>query len=284
MIVPKIKGNSGCDLNIIEDNKTLRIIKTCKESYLERLRKQYEKQNDEYNYLIKNKMFIKVPDIKWENESMNMSYIYGKSFIDFFERSDIDDIKNITNEIIAYIENEISRSSIELVNKSILIDKVNSTFENAKNNAFYEESDAELFNKAIDYLTYTVRGLEIELPIGQCHGDLTFSNMIFNNSGIWIIDFLDSFIETPLQDIVKLRQDTLYKWSTNMVENSYNKVRVNTVFKYIDNKITNYFKCYDWFVSYYNILQYINILRILPYTKTKEVHDFLVKVLNKIEL
>lgn len=284
MIVPKIKGNSGCDLNIIEDNKTLRIIKTCKESYLERLRKQYEKQNDEYNYLIKNKMFIKVPDIKWENESMNMSYIYGKSFIDFFERSNIDDIKNITNEIIAYIENEISRSSIELVNKSILIDKVNSTFENAKNNAFYEESDAELFNKAIDYLTYTVRGLEIELPIGQCHGDLTFSNMIFNNSGIWIIDFLDSFIETPLQDIVKLRQDTLYKWSTNMVENSYNKVRVNTVFKYIDNKITNYFKCYDWFVSYYNILQYINILRILPYTKTKEVHDFLVKVLNKIEL
>lgn len=284
MIIPKIKGNSGCDLNIIEDNKTLRIIKTCKESYLERLRKQYEKQNDEYNYLIKNKMFIKVPDIKWENESMNMSYIYGKSFIDFFERSDIDDIKNITNEIIAYIENEISRSSIELVNKSILIDKVNSTFENAKNNAFYEESDAELFNKAIDYLTYTVRGLEIELPIGQCHGDLTFSNMIFNNSGIWIIDFLDSFIETPLQDIVKLRQDTLYKWSTNMVENSYNKVRVNTVFKYIDNKITNYFKCYDWFVSYYNILQYINILRILPYTKTKEVHDFLVKVLNKIEL
>lgn len=284
MIVPKIKGNSGCDLNIIEDNKTLRIIKTCKESYLERLRKQYKKQNDEYNYLIKNKMFIKVPDIKWENESMNMSYIYGKSFIDFFERSDIDDIKNITNEIIAYIENEINRSSIELVNKSILIDKVNSTFENAKNNDFYEEPDAELFNKAIDYLTYTIRGLEIELPIGQCHGDLTFSNMIFNNSGIWIIDFLDSFIETPLQDIVKLRQDTLYKWSTNMVENSYNKVRVNTVFKYIDNKITNYFKCYDWFVSYYNILQYINILRILPYTKTKEVHDFLVKILNKIEL
>ena len=37
MIVPKIKGNSGCDLNIVEDNNFLRIIKTCKSSYLERL-------------------------------------------------------------------------------------------------------------------------------------------------------------------------------------------------------------------------------------------------------
>ncbi|MBR4591390.1 MAG: hypothetical protein IKO36_12165 [Bacteroidaceae bacterium] len=282
MIVPKIKGNSGCDLNIVEDNNFLRIIKTCKSSYLERLHKQYVKQLNEYVYLHKNKMFIKVPDIKWVNDSMNMSYIYGKSFIDFFERSNINDIKYITDEIISYIDDEINRSSLEYINKGILVDKVNSTFANTKNNAFYKSSDDNLFYKAIEKLNEFPE--KIKLPIGQCHGDLTFSNMIFNNSGIWIIDFLDSFVETPLQDIVKLRQDTLYKWSTNMTENSYNKVRINTVFKYIDEQITKYFSKYDWFVSYYNIFQYINILRILPYAKTEDIHEFLVNVLIKIKL
>ena len=46
--------------------------------------------------------------------------------------------------------------------------------------------------------------IEIEIPMGKCHGDLTFSNILFNGNNYYLIDFLDSFIESPLLDLVKI--------------------------------------------------------------------------------
>ena len=43
---------------------------------------------------------------------------------------------------------------------------------------------------------------KIELPEGFCHGDLTLSNLLFNNDDIVIIDFLDTFLDSTIQDIV----------------------------------------------------------------------------------
>lgn len=55
---------------------------------------------------------------------------------------------------------------------------------------------------------------EMSFPIGRCHGDLTLSNVILDPaSGITLIDFLDTFLETPLQDVAKLKQDFVYGWS-----------------------------------------------------------------------
>ncbi|TXI21822.1 MAG: hypothetical protein E6Q67_07080 [Roseateles sp.] len=55
---------------------------------------------------------------------------------------------------------------------------------------------------------------EMPFPMGPCHGDLTLSNVILDPvSGITLIDFLDTFLETPLQDVAKLKQDFVYGWS-----------------------------------------------------------------------
>jgi thiamine kinase-like enzyme len=55
---------------------------------------------------------------------------------------------------------------------------------------------------------------ELLMPLGTCHGDLTLSNLILDTaSGITLIDFLDTFLETPLQDVAKLKQDFVYGWS-----------------------------------------------------------------------
>lgn len=55
---------------------------------------------------------------------------------------------------------------------------------------------------------------EILLPVGACHGDLTLSNVILDPvSGITLIDFLDTYLESPLQDVAKLKQDFVYGWS-----------------------------------------------------------------------
>jgi len=54
----------------------------------------------------------------------------------------------------------------------------------------------------------------VEVLIGPCHGDLTLSNMILSPSkGLVLIDFLDTYFESPLQDVAKLRQDFYYGWA-----------------------------------------------------------------------
>jgi aminoglycoside phosphotransferase (APT) family kinase protein len=54
----------------------------------------------------------------------------------------------------------------------------------------------------------------VEVLIGPCHGDLTLSNMILSPSrGLVLIDFLDTYFESPLQDVAKLQQDFFYGWS-----------------------------------------------------------------------
>ncbi len=66
------------------------------------------------------------------------------------------------------------------------------------------------------------------MPVGICHGDLTFSNMLFNGNNYYLIDFLDSFVESPLLDIVKLRQDSAYLWSQLMYIHDYDKIRLKS--------------------------------------------------------
>ena len=121
----------------------------------------------------------------------------------------------------------------------------------------------------------------ITLPIGVCHGDLTLSNILFSSNKYYLIDFLDSFIETPIQDIVKLRQDTSLFWSLQMYDRAYDKIRIETVFDYIDAAINDHFsstcECYN---NSYNYIQLINILRIVPYAKSQSVAEYLENTLT----
>ena len=59
--------------------------------------------------------------------------------------------------------------------------------------------------------------------------------MLFDNSDIVVIDFLDTFLDTPLQDIVKIRQDSKYFWSLNLVNKIQDSVKVKQSLNYIDN-------------------------------------------------
>ena len=122
----------------------------------------------------------------------------------------------------------------------------------------------------------------MQIPVGKCHGDLTFSNILFTSNKFYFIDYLDSFIETPIQDIVKLRQDTLYFWSTQMYSKRYDKIRLKIIFKYIDDKINKYFSTNEYYYVNYNILQLMNILRILPYVKKESVRDFLYNIIEEL--
>jgi hypothetical protein len=69
-----------------------------------------------------------------------------------------------------------------------------------------------LINTSIDVVSKLPD--ELLFPVGPCHGDLTLSNIILDTvSGITLIDFLDTYLDSPLQDVSKLKQDFVYGWS-----------------------------------------------------------------------
>ena len=123
----------------------------------------------------------------------------------------------------------------------------------------------------------------LQIPVGLCHGDLTFSNVLFNGNNYYLIDFLDSFVETPLQDIVKIRQDTCYYWSQLMYTKQYDAVRLRIVCDKIDCEIDAYFsEKYPWYANNYKTMQLMNILRILPYVHEERVVNYLKNILKDL--
>lgn len=121
------------------------------------------------------------------------------------------------------------------------------------------------------------------LPIGISHGDLTFSNILFNGNNYYLIDFLDGFIESPLQDIAKIRQDTAYRWSQLMYTKRYDEVRLGIICDKIDNELDSYFSNkYQWYRDHYKTIQLMNILRIFPYAHEEKVVCYLKNILNTL--
>lgn len=282
-----IKGHSGCSIDITEENGQLFVRKSSKDKkYLDRLYLQGEKQANDKSA---DESGIEVPLIykleKNDNEAfILMDYIYAKNFVDFFEHATPDDIDNFIDKFINYINSEFCKCKMQKVSRKIFIKKFESVYDNCQknhllNNAYVRERVNKMLGKARS--AFLMLPEELELPVGICHGDLTFSNILFTSNKMYFIDYLDSFIETPIQDIVKLRQDTCYGWSLLMYDKRYDPVRIKMIFKYIDSKINSYYEEHDGIYRlYYEKFQLMNILRILPYVKEERVRDFL---MDKLE-
>ena len=273
-----IKGNSGCSIDIIEKDNKLFVKKSTQDpNYRKRLNLQGHKQaSDE----LADKCGIRTPKIHELNCGSDeafilMDYVYSKNFIDYFESASKQDIDNLVEKLTAYIDKEFEHSIYKEIGTKIFIEKIESIFSKCNSDEY-----SELKNDILNVFE-NIKGL-IAFPVGTCHGDLTFSNILFASNGIYFIDYLDSFIETPLQDIVKLRQDTKYGWSCLKTDRRFDNIRMKMILKYIDDKIDNHFKDNSYYKKWYGIMQLMNILRILPYSNEEKVKNFVISTLKGI--
>ena len=197
----------------------------------------------------------KVLDI--QSNKFEMEYISGYSFSQFLTSASKRDLDGFINKIDGYLkENIIGELNVPI---QLFINKIKSIDFN---------SDL-LLSKIKDKK-------DIKIKVGLSHGDMTLSNMIFAED-IYLIDFLDSYIESPTMDIVKLRQDTHLYWSLNMVNDITDLTKIKLGLKYIDNFLLN-----NYNVEEYYFLQRINVIRIFPYTIDKETEDWLTKNINEL--
>jgi|5B_taG_2_1085324.scaffolds.fasta_scaffold00071_8 hypothetical protein len=244
-------GLSGSKLKIL--NKGL-IRKYSPGNYFkDRFKLQIEKQ---LTFSKSNFYKLSTPRIvRYTDEYFDMEYIPGESYNEFFNKCNKQDLDNIVNICIDYFEKILlsSESYTDSDIKSLLTDKFNKVKKESSHSGY------------INYITHKINSTEFNnIPKSSCHGDFTVANMIFFKGNISCIDFLDSYIETVLVDMVKLKQDIYYEWILDINESN---LRIRQSFNYLWNKIYSKFKQY-YNLEFTNFITILNWLRIEPYIKT----------------
>ena len=278
-----IQGHSGCDIVIVHEDNDLFIHKSTHDAgYVPRLVNQANKQIAASKIEYQNIRVPKIFDVEKNDSSatIKMEYIYSRNFVEHFEQAGFEQIKYLIGAIKYFIDLEIKNSQIQTVPSCILTDKMADVARKVEKNVHLKDDDEaqELVRLSTDVMN---RVGDMVLPVGMCHGDLTFSNILFNGNNYYLIDFLDSFIESPLLDIVKIRQDTAYLWSTLMYHKPFDKVRLSIISEKIDTAIDEYFtEKYQWYRDYYMPLQLMNFLCILQYGHDDKVIAYLKRVIS----
>jgi thiamine kinase-like enzyme len=204
-----------------------------------------------------------------------MEYVPGEKYSEYFLSCQISKIRETIDQFISFIESELNRSELVKLSPKIFLDKVGSIKQLLEKQNLFSGAVDETY----DFLMHNIP--DSFIPYGICHGDLTLSNVIFSNQKIYIIDFLDSFIETAMVDIVKLRQDTKFHWSLVIETDipSYQRNKIKQVLNFFDQYLVTYFSKNEYFLKWYGYLEKLNLLRILPYLENNNERDFVINCL-----
>ena len=274
----EVKGHSGCQIEVIREGRELFVNKSSRDpKYLSRLVRQAEKQRDASGPVLQHIRVPKIHEITRTPEMVNvrMDYVYSRNFVEFFEQAGFEQVNYLIEALIKYLEFEIQHSPLTEVSSAIVTGKFADVKEKTLGNR-HLAGDSRI--EGILQKSENVFGnlTDMLIPVGVCHGDLTFSNILFNGNNYYLIDFLDSFIESPLLDIVKLRQDTAWLWSQLMYIHPCDTIRLRIAFGKIDSELDYYFSSrYEWYTRYYRPLQLMNFLRILQYAHEPAVIEYL---------
>lgn len=279
----EVKGHSGCKIEVVREDDGLYVYKSTHDpGYLERLLLQGRKQQDAAKTVLQHIRVPKILDIQRsaDSVSLKMDYIYSKNFIGYFEYAGFEQISYFIRALCLYLDDEIKKSPLTEVKADVLKNKfADVQYKISRNPALNNDSEVtRLIQQSVGCINAVH---DMMLPVGVCHGDLTFSNILFNGNNYYLIDFLDSFVESPLLDIVKIRQDSAFLWSQLMFSGQYDGIRLQIVANKIDKEIVGFANQYEWY-SYYPIFQLMNFLRVLQYAHEERVISYLKRIINQL--
>lgn len=208
-----LKGNSGCSVEQQGD----KVIKSASGSYVPRLREQAIKQmcattwaDGQRNQIVGTKV-LDINECTVNGEpfiSVTMPFIEGDTVAE--ELLKCKGISTAT-DLAAFI---MYNFAFNKVYESLLI------FQRKCDDMI--KKTPELQSELDEFMREFGPQLKV-LRAGYCHGDLTLENIIVGHKPdkyikssariLHLIDFLDSFIDTPYVDIATVLQDSLCHWS-----------------------------------------------------------------------
>jgi hypothetical protein len=231
----------------------------------DRLRAQCEKQK---KFIIENERFIVCPVIdEFELDGVygfKMPFCRGEVAPDFIDRASPNKIRNFIQQLIALVEYFVINSEIQLIDASHVLSKSLAVKEATKDNPLIPILVHDLIDRHIESIK---KHKTFKLPIGRCHGDLTLSNIIFDdvNEHYFLIDFLDSYLESPILDLAKISQETKLLWTSKLMNQTHDSAKYKIAMSAIDYEIQKHFSKYEWYRNYESIFEFQNLIRILPY-------------------
>ncbi len=256
-------GLSGCSLELIND-KVLRKHSPSIE-YNSRLLSQAEKQKVFANRIYKNVDAPKVYDI--QSDYFDMEYIPGYTFSEFFSTASVNDIEFVVQTLFNYFDSLISTSRmVDATNK--ILNKLNSLEEKTSHKQY------------IEFLRKYVETNRIIVPHTFCHGDLTFSNIIFHKNRLFFIDFLDCYVDTFLSDLVKIKQDLYYFWGLQIYNDHTH--RLEQVYQFAWRELESRYSSFMY--ESFDILDVMNSLRIEPYLTSQHQRVILDRIIKSTKI
>ena len=275
-------ANSGDEILSYVSNEKKYIIKRSVKN-IDRLAKSAELQN---NYVDSTNYTFAVPIISLHKTNeiveIRMPFINGFSGQNLYVYIRPTKLLQISEQLSKSVLNRFNQSSESYSAnqfKSIIENKmVSIKFSILENQISKKVSD--FTSKIEDFILSEIDYVNIECPKSSIHGDITFSNIVFdyNSDKIWLIDFLPSFIDSPLIDIAKLIQEFKYSWSARYlgsgVKTAANIFGVSAMSRLLSGVLPSYGR-------YLKIFSIINIYRILPYTKDETTLSWVISALEE---
>jgi thiamine kinase-like enzyme len=199
-----------------------------------------------------------------------MEYIMGCDYYEYFSVTSSTGIQKIFNFLDEYFQFLIYNS--HQYKEKVVKDKIENKLSSFKN---------EQYTPLIQFTLNYLNNINLDIKKSFCHGDLTISNILFHHKKVYLIDFLDSYLDTFLLDLVKLKQDLHYHWILEI--NNQKNLRIaqcfNIVWKYIETKYAKYLN-----TDAFYILELINFLRIEPYLTNNNQRIILNNIIKKTSL
>lgn len=274
----KIEGRSGCKIEILQVEGKYIVRKTSsKKEYNERLKKQCQKQTDFVSTKSCASPAILNASINTEGFFFfEMPYITGDKYSEYLVKTEIASVNGFISGLISYIDGNLAKATASTINSELIKNKILEVREAIKKELKADEFIQNEFNYLLNNIPNS------QLPVGICHGDLTLSNLIVSNETIFLIDFLDSFIESPIIDFIKLRQETKFKWSLSLEKDipTYQKNKILQILNYFDDCLVKHYANNAYVNSWYTFLEKFNLLRILPYINDKTEEQFIINALK----
>lgn len=258
----KLIGHSGCDILLLNKNDIYFVRKISKDkNYNSRLEIQFKKQKEFWHSIIQTP---KIYDSGYLDDLFyfDMEYVNGVKFNDFIKVNNFNKTKYYFSVITDFIFSNIRDESLSFEN--VILNKIN-TIVNTN----------LIDNKVIENLKIISNK---KIPSGYCHGDLTFENIIIANNSIYLIDFLDSFIDSPIIDISKLLQEFDMNWSNRNYPSDFSTIVKNHFLKIIllDRVVKEIAD-----IPVLTLQRKLTLMRILPYATNLGIKLRLLDIINK---
>lgn len=275
-----IRGHSGTTVRVEETSQGAVVVKASDRSGSDRLRAQISKQRRarEDNNL----SFVRIPRILAERDepsgyAVTMEYIYFQNPVDHLNGVSVAGVRRLGEMLIRLVGSELQQSPLTTVSSEVFHQKLDEIARRLSAGLHYHDY-APHIARLHGWLAETG---SLSLPVGRCHGDLTMSNVLISpgTDKLALVDFLDSFVESPLVDLAKIRQDTRFRWTALMADQMIDRVRYGQIMTQLDRVIDDAFSTHRWYADQGEAMIVLTLLRIAPYATRADVHEFLLSAL-----